>query len=540
MRIPKCILLFIVLFLQQVSTIGQQADLILFNGKIFTSDPAQLYVQAVAISGNKILATGTNERVERFGSSKTEKIDLGGKTVIPGFNDAHNHPGWEAVIGKSYSYTGYLQEGPAKAAVLDSVRMLVKGARPGEWIYGLIGTSIFFDSSMRSALDSIAPNNPVSLQIWWGHGLTVNRKALEASGLSDSDTDPVGGWFIRNSSNLISSLQQNAQAPVWTARYKSDPSALVVGMQSYSSSQLKRGVTTVQYMGTGLNKTEADAMLKASKLQQRVRIIAWPRSTSEGRQLNDWNVIETKPTTLSYLSGIKYVIDGSPGEQNALRSVPYPGKPGWYGRLNYPIDTLKQIFNEALETDRQLLMHITADSSFGIVLSLMKGMASAERWKAKRVRLEHNCVGEPGTGNMSQANRQILKELGIIVMHTPKYCMGSPLRTLLDSGVIVGIAPDGMENPFVDIMLINTAGGKPTENLTREQTVIAFTRTNAYAEFREKEKGTISKGMLADMAVLSQDIFTISAEELPATESLLTIIDGKIVYRKSVYGGGQK
>src|SRR5690606_13540415 len=144
---------------------------------------------------------------------------------------------------------------------------------------------------------------------------------------------------------------------------------------------------------------------------------------------------------------------------------------------------------------------------------------------------EHNCVGEYGTGNISAGNRKILKDLGILVMHTPKFCMGSPMRSLLDSGIIVGISPDGTENPFAEIMLMTSTHSNPKENLTLEQALIAFTKTNAYAEFKEKEKGTLTKGMLADLVVLSQDIFTIPIEKLTETKSVMTMVDGKIVYQ---------
>ena len=117
------------------------------------------------------------------------------------------------------------------------------------------------------------------------------------------------------------------------------------------------------------------------------------------------------------------------------------------------------------------------------------------------------------------------------MMHTSWYCMASPLRSLLENGVMLGIAPDGTTNPFIEIMLMTSTHSNPKENLTVEQAVIAYTKTNAYAEFKEKEKGTLKKGMLADLAVLSQDIFTIPAQQLPATQSVLTMIDGKIVYQ---------
>jgi predicted amidohydrolase YtcJ len=529
-----CLQLFSILFFQKA--MAQKADLILTNGKIFTSDDKQLFVQALAIKGNKVLATGSYASIAKLASAKTKKIDLKGKTVVPGFNDAHDHPGWDAPIGKWYTYTEFNPAGLSKASVLDSVRRLVKEAKPGEWIHGLIGVAVFFDTSMRAALDSIAPNNPVALQIWWGHGLTINGKALEAAGLSDSSKDPVGGWYVRSASHKISGLQQNAQAPIWIAMNKSEPASLIKGMQAYAQKQLSGGITTVQFMGTGFDKTVANAILRAANLPQHIRMIAWPRSTADGRQLSDWETKTIYSTPLAYISGIKYVIDGTPMEGNALKSVPYPGRPSWYGRFNYPIDTMKQIFRDALTSDRQLMMHITADSSFGVVLSLMKELATPEQWRAKRVRIEHNCVGEDKTGNISNTNRQILKDLGILMMHTPKYCMSSPLRSLLDSGIIVGIAPDGTDNPFVEIMLVTSTHADPKENFTREQAVIAYTKTNAFAEFKEKEKGTLMPGMVADLAVLSQDIFTIPSEQLPATKSILTIVDGKIVYQQENMG----
>jgi predicted amidohydrolase YtcJ len=261
-------------------------------------------------------------------------------------------------------------------------------------------------------------------------------------------------------------------------------------------------------------------------------MIAWPRTTANGRQLGDWKIKETSPNALTYLSGIKYMIDGTPMEENALRTFPYPNRPNWYGRLNYPIDTIKQILREALMGNQQLMLHITADSSFSVVLSLMKQMGSSEVWRTKRVRIEHNHVGDLA-GNISASNRQLLKEMGILMMHTPKYSMISPLRSLLEGGVVVGISPDGTTNPFFEIMLVTSTHANPKENLTREQAVIAYTKTNAYAEFTEDQKGTLTQGKLADLAVLSQDIFTIPTEQLMATRSVLTIVDGKIVYQQA-------
>ncbi|MEO6869782.1 MAG: amidohydrolase family protein [Ginsengibacter sp.] len=525
-QLPTFSLLLLYLLLAQLTITAQTADIIITNGKVFTSDISKLYVQAIAIKGNKIIASGTNEAILKFADSKTKKIDVQGKTVVPGFNDAHDHPGWLAHIGKFFNQNPDLNShGLSKSAVLDSIALMLKQAKPGEWIHGFIGTDVFFDTSMRASLDSMAPGNPVALQIWWGHGIVLNQKALEKSGLSDENNDPVGGWYIRNNSNKITSLQQNAQAPVWIALYESEPANLIKGLRAFSQEQLSGGITSVQFMGTGLKAKDAEEEFGKANLPQRIRIMKWQRTTAAGRQSSDWNMKGIKSTPLFTISGVKYVIDGTPMEGNSLhkKASLSPGEKN--GRLNYSIDTMKQIFKEALNSNDQLMMHITGDSSFEVVLSLIQQTASAEEFTSKRIRVEHNCVGP-----VSDVQKSVLKKYNILMMHTPKYCQASPLRSLYNYGVVIGISPDGTTNPFFDIMMCTSMQSDPSENLTREQAVIAYTKNNAYAEFKEKEKGTLMPGMLADLAVLSQDIFTVPPGQLPATKSILTMIDGKIMY----------
>src|SRR5437868_3402081 len=131
--------------LHAVCTRAQVADLILTNGKIFTSDSSALFVSAIAIRGQRVLAVGTDAAVTRLAGPKTRRVDLGRRTVVPGFNDAHDHPGFLAHIGKGYDYIGLNVRGLSKQAVLDSVRRLLPGSKPGEWIEGFIGTDILFD-----------------------------------------------------------------------------------------------------------------------------------------------------------------------------------------------------------------------------------------------------------------------------------------------------------------------------------------------------------------------------------------------------------
>jgi predicted amidohydrolase YtcJ len=528
MRILKTLALSVLIYFAQSSvSCAQSADIILINGKIFTSDTGNLYVQALAIKGNRILATGENASIQKLATAKTKTIDLQGRVVVPGFNQAHEHFGFP--VTPSYNYTEFNPAGPDKAAVLDSIARLVKTARPGQWITGSIGTTVLFDTSMRAALDSLAPNTPVVLQIWWGHGIVLNAKALEGSGLTDAVKEPLGGWYIRTGSHKINSVMENAQVPVWAAYSGFDEEGQIKALQAYAQIQLKGGFTSVQHMSSFYNLEESERFLTRAQLPQRIRIITWPRTTAAGRQLQELNEKPIQLTPLLYVSGIKYMIDGTPIEQNSMLKRPYAQGGNWFGRLDYPVDTIRQILREALNSDRQLMMHIVGDSSAAVVLSLMKQMGGRELWRSKRVRIEHN----PFNADATDSEMAALSDLGIIVMHTPRYNDGCRLRSLLEKNIMVGMSPDGgATNPFWDIMVVTSRQKKPDENITREQAVIAYTKTNAYAEFKEKEKGMLKKGMLADLAVLSQDIFNVPTAQLPATTSVLTIVDGKIVYQQ--------
>jgi predicted amidohydrolase YtcJ len=507
---------------------AQSADLILVNGKVFTSDTTGLFAQALAIKGNKIIGVGTNTAIEKLANAKTRKIDLKGRTVVPGFNDAHDHLGWLIRVGQSF-ITEFSIPGPSKAAVLDSLVWLVKKAAPNQWIQGTIGLTVFNDTTVRRRLlDSIAPNNPVALEIMWGHGIILNSRGMKEVNIADTAPDPLSGWYERTAgtNQLTGVLYEGAEFPVWQAITIAEPFKTIEALRSHAAEQLALGITTVQNMSAALQGNAARQLFSAAKLPVRTRVIAMPATSDKGRLLAEWSKDKVSITPLTYISGIKYVIDGTTLEQTALRTQPYPNRPSWFGRMNFPIDTIRQILNEALSSNRQLMMHLVGDSTTYIVLRLMKAMAKDEVWKPRRVRIEH------GNSILSEAAIKMVSDMGIVLVHTPQYGTVSPLQKWLSMGIPVAIGPDAVINPYLSILTMTTRQQDSTQNLTREQAVMAYTRGSAYAEFAENYKGALAKGMLADLAVLSQDIFTVPAGQLLATHSVMTIVDGKIVYEK--------
>ena len=513
--------------LMPFALLAQNADIILTNGKIFTADTMQLYVEALAIKGNKIIAIGKNEAMQKFASRATKHINLQDRTVVPGFNDAHDHLGW-LVPTKHGFITEFSVPGPTRQQVIDSLNRLVKKSRPNQWLYGTIGLSVFGDTSVRrKLLDSIAPHNPVALLVMWGHGMIANSEALKTIGLNDTASDPVGGWYERMpGSNVLSgAFYEYAQFPFWQAVTLADSTALINRLRSHAQEQLQYGITSVQNMSSTLQANAAKVVFKNAALPVRTRIIAMPATNEKGRQMDQWEKLTSQLTPLTAVSGIKYMIDGTSLERTALKTKPYPGTPNYFGRLDFPVDTIRQLLKEALTTNRQLLLHITGDSATKVVLQLMKTMAAPAIWQTKRVRIEH------GNG-ITNALTKDVKDLGIIVVHTPQYGANNPLQSWVQMGIPVAMGPDGLINPFVNIAMVCSRQVNKAENLTREQAVIAYTRTGAYAEFADKEKGTLTPGMVADIAVLSQDIFSIPFDQLPQTRSVMTIVNGKVLLKR--------
>jgi predicted amidohydrolase YtcJ len=255
------------------------------------------------------------------------------------------------------------------------------------------------------------------------------------------------------------------------------------------------------------------------------------------------------PTTIAdrvTCRGEKWVLDGSPVERSAPLGAPYADNPSTSGQLDYPDSEVRAILSEALQHNLPLMLHVTGDRSAAQLFDQMDATGGEKVWANRRVRVEH---GDGVAGDLIPR----AEKLGVIIVENPIHFAGDlnlrrfgperaaiwmPLSSLIRAGVPLVLASDSgpgdfHSNPFINILLASTYPSNPKEAITREQAMIAYTRTAAYSVFAENRLGTLEPGKLADLAVVSQDIFKVPDTDLPKTESVLTIVGGKIAYAQN-------
>lgn len=536
------------------------ADVVLLGGRIFTADSSRPWAEAVAIRGERIVAVGGTAEVRRLIGTTTRIYELGGRVVVPGFNDAHVHLGWASLPGVEFRTSDDPVPDPPLALVLDSLAALVRRTPVGTWLRTAIDATLLDDPhARRPALDSVAPRHPVWLEANAGHGVIINTAALRALGIRDSAPDPVGGFYEREGApypgrgrGRLTGLMHEYAA--WNAaralRSLQPESVLVASLRRTAERALRSGITSIQSMANAHDPVSTCRLLDLARLQLRVRVIAMPATDSSGRRTDEWRAADRDPTcarpdtahlrTAARLAGIKWILDGTGIERLSFLRAPYADRPAWSGQLNFPPDTLHALLSDALVAGEQPIMHAIGDSTIALVLATMESLAPDTAWRRLRPRLEH---AEWLTPDL----RARARHLGIIVVENPTHFTDGPelmqarfgeersayyqpFHSLTDDGIPLAIGSDGPLDPFLNLQFAITHPDNPHEALTREAAVIAYTRGSAYAEGAEQEKGVLAPGMLADLAVLSQDIFTVAPEALPQTSSVLTMVGGRVVH----------
>lgn len=519
---------------------GQTPEMILVDGKIFTGNRAQPYADALAISGNRITAVGSNAEIRRLAGRETRLIDLDGRTVVPGFNDAHTH---FAVEPKAVKLEFRSME-PTWAEVSDALRAAVKKTPAGQWIIGQVGGTAYADRDLnRASLDLIAPDHRVVIQTFYGHGAVVNTVAMKLLGIAERPANPLGGSYERDAVTGRFNGRANEYADWVIDRKLSDfvsDADAVTDLKRMGAEAVAFGLTTLQVMPM-MRIERFVRLVEQADLPVRVRAIPFSltsrrsRDMTEIRSLGSLRLRKRKLT----VEGIKWIVDGTPFEHGAAMRSPYADRQSERGRMNFTSAQVEAMLRESLWLGEPILLHAVGDRTIETIFNAMEKIErqNGVDWKVRRVRIEH---ADALSGNLIGRARR----LGVVVVQNPThfsfvemfYARWSPRmqfenqRTLIEAGIPYAIGSDGPMNPGLNIMFATTHPSRSSESISRSQAVDAYTSSSAFAEFAEREKGMLKAGMLADVSVLSQDIFSVAPSALPATRSVLTIVDGRIVH----------
>lgn len=521
---------------QSAPAVSSEPVTVLNNARIFTADRAGLWAEAIAIQGERIVAVGKNASVmkeaQRRGAVTVH--DMQGRVIVPGFNDAHFHGGkYPEHVAIEVS-----AQDPLVAEVASKLRDAVAAHPAGTWLTVEVGGIVLNDPQVnRATLDAISTSHAIVLASWAGHGMIANSVALERFGLDDRSRDPMGGKLGRTPDGKLSGrLDEYAGYGAMRAFAARTPEqARVDRYAQVSPLFLSLGLTSMQNMSNAWPAPDHSAYIARAATPVRFRVIRFPMTTADSFGAD----ADVAPPVAGSRPGVKWILDGTPVERGAAMTVAYADDPSARGALNFSRETIAQMLEAADARGEQPMFHATGDEAVAALLDAMDATGGAARWKARRVRIEH--------GDMATAAQLArMRDLGIVYVQNPAHLMVvpmmraryaprvdavQPMKSVLAAGVPLAIGSDGPTNPFLNIMFATIHPTTPSEALTREEAVIAYTHGSAYAEFAENEKGTLAVGKLADLAVVDADIFTIPADDLPKVLSVLTMVGGKIVHR---------
>jgi predicted amidohydrolase YtcJ len=532
---------------------------IFHNGRIFTSDERQLLVDdgGVAVLGHTVVAVGSSESVLRLQTPGTELIDLNGKVLLPGFNDAHVHPfdsftfpefGKGAVIVND---DGFIPgAGPSFREVLTAVAAGARANPAGTWLMAFIGTAVLEDSAVtRLAIDAVAPNHPVLLSAWFGHGMFINTRAIHTLGLSLAEPDPRGGFFGRlPGGELSGEVREYAEHRI--RRFFSEQmtdTQLATAYEHYTRLAAQAGYTTIQEFAVGIPQKRHFAILRRANMPIRVRAHCVPLDIDEPCDVPQ-DFSPENPFAMKYAGGTKWIDDGTPIERLSFLRHDYEDDPGNAGRPNFSDPDVQAQFDRAGRPASphrsQILIHQTGDAlADRLFASQQHTNPSRSFWSARRPRLEHGFLLQPEQIGLAA-------ERGWTVITNPIfYALGDlwrtrlgpvqepavwPTKSLLKARVHVAIGSDAVTNvpgPFVDLFFAQVNPSNPAEAISLHDALIAYTKGSAYAEFNENWKGSLAPSRAADLVVLDRDIFRLAApQEILDTRVLLTMVNGNIVH----------
>jgi predicted amidohydrolase YtcJ len=563
-------------------TVSQTADTVVLHGNILTgahlraddpsSNPAK--VTALAIANGKIIAAGTDAEILKLKGSKTQIIDLHGAFAMPGFNDAHTHIGEAGRQKLSVDLVGV----HSLAEMQQRIRAYVATAKPGSWIQGGGWDHTLWDDGKlptREDLDQVTAGHPAIFRRVDGHMAVANSAALVAANISAATPDPAGAKIDRDASGNPTGILREAAANSLVFSKIPPPSleerrqALQVAMQDI----LSNGVTSIQDNSDWEDFLAFEELEHTNKLK--LRVAEWQAFDQPVAILKQRRASHPSDDLLLHLTQLKGFMDGSLGSRTAALDEPYSDDPGNSGLPRYDQDKLNQMAAERAMAGFQLGFHAIGDranaialNSFGVAdqvanyppqpsqtgpnsdIVTQPESGAAPPPGALRFRIEHAQVLLP-------ADFDRFEKEGVIASMQPSHLLTDmkwatdrlgperikyayAWKSFLDHHVVLAFGTDypvEFINPFRGLYSAvtrqNEAGTQtfqPQEKITLNEAIYAYTQASAFGEFREKVKGRLEPGYLADLIVLDHDITTASPQQLLHTKVLRTVVNGETVY----------
>ncbi|NWG20472.1 MAG: amidohydrolase [Chloroflexi bacterium] len=534
-------------------------DLVLFNGAITTFDHGMPRCSAIACKDGRIVAIGDDPDVRALAGSRTEQIDLAGRTVVPGFNDAHNH-----MLEVGIKFTRLqVEHCTSIAEMVGMVREKAAMTPPGEWIIGEgWNESLFAEGRLpnRLDLDAATTQHPVLLKRFFNMDV-VNSRALELGGVNAATRDPQGGKIERFADGTPGGILR-AAAKLFCRRLIADPAPeqAVDALESAGKAYLAVGITSI--LDPGLRPWEMQAYQharRAGKLLVRANLMpSWHgfREDETREQLDaraaELGVYSGLGDTWLSLGGLKMAVDGGTTSHTAWMWQPFIGedKVHDYNRLD-PED-LREFFARGHALGWDIGIHAIGDRAHHESAVAFAEIIEASPRKDHRHNLIHAYfASEESLQHMAKhqiaaviqptfiyfEGDDLFRDVGERLAHQYK-----PMRTYLDRGIPVIATSDIPStvhyNPMIGLYSLVTRKTwkgtliAPQEAVTREEALYAYTVAGAWLTREEQIKGPLSPGFLADMVVLDRDYFTCPVEEIKDIAVDMTVIDGRVAYRR--------
>jgi len=529
------------------------ADLVVLNAKVYTADVDRPVAEAFAVRAGRIAFVGSTRGALALAGPRTERLDLAGRTVIPGMVDAHAHLLGLGQALRTVNLVGTRSYDEVIARVVERA----KTARPGEWVRGRgWDQNDWADTRFptHQALSRAVLNNPVYLTRVDGHAALVNAKALELAQVTAATPDPTGGRFIRDSAgNPTGVLVDGAQGVVGRV--------IPAASRAELREQTLAAIAEANRWGlTGIHDAGVDAE----------GIAVYDDLAREGKyDLRNYVMIRSDDSTLDafmrrgrqlglydgrlWIRSIKLVADGALGSRGAALLEPYSDDPGNTGLITTTPERIKSVAIRALKAGFQVNVHAIGDRANRMVLDQFEVAFKEVPVADHRFRIEHAQI-------LRYQDIPRFAELDVIPsmqgshQTSDMYWVPNRLgwartqgayawRSLLNTGVVI---PNGSDfpvegvNPLISFHSFFTrqdadnfppGGWFPEQRTTRQEALWSITLWPAYAAFMENESGTLTAGKFADFVVLDQDIMTVAPEEILGTHVVMTVLGGRVVYR---------